>query len=138
MLFRSKRYDQVRETQHVATGLFDAAIHHPYFRLPELFCGFTRRGRSDPVEYPVACSPQAWAAGTMFMVLQTILGLTPDAPNNILWVNNPTLPPWLNRVKLSNVRIGSSRLDITFTRQEGVTSFTVPRKEGKLRIVMEE
>ncbi len=133
-----KRYNCVRETEHVASGLFDAAIHHPYFRLPELFCGFTRRGRNAPVEYPVACSPQAWAAGTMLMVLQSILGLTPDAPNNILWVNDPTLPPWLNRVKFSNLRIGPSRLDITFTRQEGVTSFTVPKKHGKLRIVMEE
>lgn len=133
-----KRYNLVSEAEHVVTGLFDAAIHHPYFRLPELFCGFTRRGRSDPVEYPVACSPQAWAAGTMFMALQSILGLTPDAPNNMLWVNEPTLPPWLDRVHLSNLRIGSSRLAMTFSRQEGVTSFTVPRKEGKLRIVMEE
>lgn len=133
-----KRYGKLREVEHVSSGLFDAAIHHSYFRLPELFCGFTRRGRSDPVEYPVACSPQAWAAGTVFMLLQSILGLTPDAPNNTLWINNPTLPRWLNEVSLSNLRIGSGRLTIAFTRRDGVTSFTVPRKEGKIRIVMEE
>ena len=72
------------------------------------------------------------------MALQSILGLTPDAPNNMLWVNEPTLPPWLTRVSISNLRIGSARLTMTFTRQEGMTSFTVPKKEGKLRIVMEE
>lgn len=133
-----KRYGWLRESGFVATGLFDAAIYHDYFRLPELFCGFTRRGNNRPVEYPVACSPQAWAAGAIFMVLQSILGLTPDAPNNILYVNNPTLPTWLNNVSLSNLQIGASRINISFSRQEGVTSFTVPKKEGKLRIVMEE
>ena len=86
----------------------------------------------------MACSPQAWAAGTIFMLLQSMLGLTPDAPNNTLWINNPTLPRWLNEVSLLNLRIGSGRLTIAFTRRDGVTSFTVPRKEGKIRIVMEE
>lgn len=133
-----KRYGRTKEAEFVATGLFDAAIHHDYFRLPELFCGFTRRGNNWPVEYPVACSPQAWAAGAIFMILQSILGLTPDAPNNILFVNNPTLPVWLNKVGFSNLQIGASRINISFNRQEGVTSFTVPKKEGKLRIVMEE
>lgn len=133
-----KRYGFVEQAEIVATGMFDAAIHHAYYRLPELFCGFTRRGGNWPVEYPVACSPQAWAAGSMFMILQSILGLTPDAPSSILYVNDPRLPVWLNHVNLSNIKIGDSRLTITFNRQEGVTSFTVPKKEGKLRIVMEE
>lgn len=133
-----KRYGYIKEALTVATGLFDAAIQHPYFRLPELFCGFTRRGANAPVSYPVACSPQAWAAGVMFMVVQSILGLTPDAPHNILYVNNPTLPVWLNSIVLSNLRIGNSLITIKFTRSDGVTSFTVPKKEGPVRIVMEE
>ncbi len=133
-----KRYGRTREAEHVATGIFEAAVYHSYYRLPELFCGFTRRGSNSPVEYPVACSPQAWAAGAIFMILQSILGLTANAPKNILYVNNPTLPKWLNRVSLSNLQVGESRLTITFNRQEGGTSFTVPKKEGKLRIMMEE
>ncbi|MCK4268064.1 MAG: amylo-alpha-1,6-glucosidase, partial [Actinomycetia bacterium] len=79
-----KRYGRIREAEHVATGIFEAAIYHSYHRLPELFCGFTRRGSNSPVEYPVACSPQAWAAGAIFMILQSILGLTANAPKNIL------------------------------------------------------
>lgn len=133
-----KRYGWIKEAEHIAGGIFDAAIFHPYFRLPELFCGFTRRGSSSPVEYPVACSPQAWAAGAIFMILQSILGLTPNASKNLLYINNPTLPTWLNQVSLSNLRIGGSRITITFSRHEGVTSFTVPKKEGKMRIMMEE
>ena len=133
-----KRYGYTDQAAIVATGMFDAAVHHPYYRLPELFCGFTRRGSNWPVEYPVACTPQAWAAGSTFMMLQSILGLTPDAPSRILWVNDPKLPVWLNNVSLTGFQIGESRLAITFNRQEGVTSFTVPKKEGKLRIVMEE
>jgi len=133
-----KRYGFEEQAEIVATGMFEAATHHAYNRLPELFCGFTRRGNNWPVEYPVACVPQAWASGSMFMILQSILGLTPDAPSSILYVNEPRLPPWLNYVKLSDFRIGDSRLTITFNRQDGVTGFTVPKKEGKLRIVMEE
>jgi glycogen debranching enzyme len=133
-----KRYGFKEQAEIVATGMFEAAIHYPYYRLPELFCGFTRRGNNWPVEYPVACSPQAWAAGSMFMILQSILGLTPDAPSNVLYVNNPTLPEWLNQVTISNLRIGQAVITITFSRQQGVTSFTVPKKQGKIRIVMEE
>jgi glycogen debranching enzyme len=133
-----KRYGRLKEVESVAAGLFGAAAQDPYFRLPELFCGFTRRGGNRPVEYPVACSPQAWAAGTFFMILQSILGLTPDAPSNLLYVNNPTLPPWLDSVSLSNLQIGAGRLTIAFNRVDGVTGFTAPQKEGKLRIVMEE
>lgn len=133
-----KRYGFEEQAETIATGMFDAATHHAYNRLPELFCGFTRRGNNWPVEYPVACIPQAWASGAMFMMLQSILGLTPDAPSSILYVNDPRLPPWLNYVKLADVYIGDSRSTITFNRQDGVTGFTVPKKEGKLRIVMEE
>ncbi len=133
-----KRYGFEEQAEIVATGMFDAATHHAYNRLPELFCGFTRRGHNWPVEYPVACIPQAWASGAMFMILQSILGLTPDAPSSILYVNDPRLPPWLNYVNLSDFQIGDSHLSITFNRRDGVTGFTVPKKEGKLRIVMEE
>ncbi len=122
----------------VMTGLFDAAIHHAYFRLPELFCGFTRRGNNWPVAYPVACKPQAWASGSIFMLLQSMLGITPNAPNNTLLINNPTLPVWLNEVEISNLQIGKSRLTISFNRQENVTGFIVKKKQGKLKIIMEE
>ncbi len=134
-----KRYGELDAMDMVMTGIFDAAIHHAYFRLPELFCGFTRRGNNWPVSYPVACKPQAWAAGSIFMLLQSMLGIiTPKAPDNTLLINNPTLPAWLNYVEISNLQIGKSRLSIAFNREENVTGFTVKKKEGKLKIIMEE
>ncbi len=133
-----KRYGELEDMNIVMTGLFDAAIHHAYFRLPELFCGFTRRGNNWPVAYPVACKPQAWASGSIFMLLQSMLGITPNAPNNTLLINNPTLPVWLNEVEISNLQIGKSRLTISFNRQENVTGFIVKKKQGKLKIIMEE
>lgn len=133
-----KKYGFVEQANIIASAIFDAAIHHSYFRLPELFCGFTRRGNNYPVAYPMACCPQAWAAGSIFMILQAILGIFPDAPNDTLYIKRPTLPVWLNRVNLKGLKIGKSKLDIAFNRENQMTSFTVLNKEGDLKIVIEE
>ena len=55
--------------------MFDASQVVDLHRLPELFCGFHRRPGGGPTLYPVACAPQAWAAGAVFMLLQACLGL---------------------------------------------------------------
>ena len=133
-----KRYGFVRGTNRVATALFDAAIHADYMRLPELFCGFTRRSPNRPVSYPVACSPQAWAAGAPFLMLQGMLGISARAHQNLLTVNKPHLPPWLNTVELRNLNIGSSRISLVFRREGEITSFSLLSREGDVRVVMEE
>src|SRR5205807_3444408 len=66
-----KRYGYHKQTNRIATAIFDAAVFVDYMRLPELFCGFTRRTPNQPVSYPVACSPQAWAAGSPFLLLRS-------------------------------------------------------------------
>src|SRR5258706_4921095 len=98
----------------MARALFAAAIHADYMRLPELFCGFTRRTPNRPVGYPVACSPQAWAAGSPFLLLQAMLGLSARAHENVLTINNPVLPPWLNSGELRNLRVWDSVLSLAF------------------------
>jgi glycogen debranching enzyme len=113
-----KRYGFVRSTNRVATALFDAAIHADYLRLPELFCGFTRRSPNRPVSYPVACSPQAWAAGAPFLMLQSMLGISARAERNL--------------------RVGSSRITLLFRREGEITSFSLLEREGDIRVVMEE
>jgi glycogen debranching enzyme len=133
-----KRYGLVRGTNRVATALFDAAIHADYMRLPELFCGFTRRSPNRPVSYPVACSPQAWAAGSPFLMLQAMLGISARAHENLLTVNKPHLPPWLNTVELRNLSIGTSRISLVFRREGEITSFSLLAREGDVRVVMEE
>jgi glycogen debranching enzyme len=133
-----KRYGLARATNRVATALFDAAIQADYLRLPELFCGFTRRTPNRPVSYPVACSPQAWAAGSPFLMLQAILGISARAHENLLTVNKPHLPTWLNTVEVRNLAIGDSRISLVFRREGEITSFSMLAREGDVRVVMEE
>jgi glycogen debranching enzyme len=133
-----KRYGFVRSTNRIATGLFDAAIQADYMRLPELFCGFTRRTPNRPVSYPIACSPQAWAAGSPFLMLQAMLGISARAHVNLLTVNKPQLPTWLNTVEVRNLAVGDSRISLLFRREGEITSFSVLSREGDVRVVMEE
>ena len=69
------RYGHKQAAAQVFSALFDAASYMDLRRLPELFCGFARRQRNAPTQYPVACSPQAWASATTLCLLQATLGL---------------------------------------------------------------
>ncbi len=121
----------------VAQGLIDMTIQQPYQRPPELFCGFDRTPQSSPVRYPVACSPQAWATGTIFQILQIMANLIPDAPNNCLRIVNPTLPPSVHYLSLQNLKVGQTVLDLEFERPNETTACRVVRKRGNLRVVIE-
>jgi glycogen debranching enzyme len=133
-----KRYGFHRQTNRIATAIFDAAVFVDYMRLPELFCGFTRRTPNQPVAYPVACAPQAWAAGSPFLLLQAMLGLSAQAQNNLLTINSPNLPPWLNWVELRNLRVGDSTISLIFRREGEMTGFSLLEKHGSVRVIMEE
>jgi glycogen debranching enzyme len=133
-----KRYGFLDATNRIATAMFEAAQYTDYMRLPELFCGFTRRTPSPPVQYPVACSPQAWAAGAPFLLLQGMLGISAAAHENVLTVNKPHLPSWLNQVELRNLRVGDSALSLVFRREGETTGFSLLSREGDVRVVMEE
>jgi glycogen debranching enzyme len=133
-----KRYGFLDATNRIATAMFEAAQYTDYMRLPELFCGFTRRAPSPPVQYPVACSPQAWAAGAPFLLLQGMLGISAIAHENVLTVNKPHLPPWLNEVEVRNLRVGNSTLSLVFRREGETTGFSLLSRDGDVRVVMEE
>ena len=133
-----KRYGFAKATNRLATSMFEMAVTVDDMRLPELFCGFTRRSPNRPVAYPVACSPQAWAAGAPFLLLQAMLGISADAPANTINVNKPHLPGWLNTVELHDLRIGGSTVSIVFQRQGETTGFSLLDKDGDVRVLMEE
>jgi glycogen debranching enzyme len=135
-----KRYDEREATNRVATAIVDAASATHDRRLPELYCGFSRDGAGRPVSYPVACAPQAWAAGAPFQLLQAMLGISARADEGMLTVNRPMLPQWLRRVTLSNIRVGDAKLSLEFSRnREGdPTSFVMLERHGNVRVVMEE
>ncbi|HZC16826.1 MAG TPA: amylo-alpha-1,6-glucosidase [Caulobacteraceae bacterium] len=85
-------------------------------RLPELFCGFARGPGEPPIAYPVACMPQAWAAGSVFMLLEACLGLSIDGWAGRLRLANPQLPQGVDRLTLNNLAVGSRRVDLIVSR----------------------
>ncbi|MGM3308820.1 amylo-alpha-1,6-glucosidase [Anabaena sp. WFMT] len=118
-------------------GLFDMTNHQSYQRPPELFCGYELNGDNAPVQYPVACSPQAWATGSIFQLLQMMVNLVPDAQNNCLRIIDPALPDSINRLSLHNLRVGGTILDLEFERVGSTTACRVAKKRGNLRVVIE-
>jgi glycogen debranching enzyme len=123
-----------------ATRLIDqlmlAGGHFPMARFPELFCGFSRDDVPQPVEYPVACRPQAWSTGAPLLMVRSFTGMTADAPNGKLYIVRPRLPDWLERCEIVGMRVGSARVDVTFGSRDGVTATQVPRKEGDIEVLI--
>ena len=110
------RYGHKSAIDRVFKGLFDAASYMELRRLPELYCGFQRGRQRGPTLYPVACSPQAWAAGTPLMLLQSSLGLEFDQERNEILLRQPRLPAFLEEVTLRNLRLGRSSVDLMLRR----------------------
>jgi glycogen debranching enzyme len=88
------------------------------------------------VPYPVACSPQAWAAGSLFQLLGAMLGLEPDAASQTLVLQSPSLPEWLPEVRLENVRVGDAVADLRVRRADGSAGVEVLHRTGDLSVVV--
>jgi glycogen debranching enzyme len=119
-----RRYGFFAEAAAVARDISRAASHFTLNQLPELYGGLQRDPTSFPVQYLGANVPQAWAAGTPFMLLQAMLGLQQDAPRGKLYVD-PALPDWLPDVTVTDLRLGRQRFDIRFWRDGKDTVFKV-------------
>ena len=111
------RYGHRASAAVVLESLFQAASHFD-LRLPELFCGFSRRAGEPPIAYPVACMPQAWAAGSVFMVLQACLGVEIDGWTNKVMLTRPHLPQGVDRVALRGLELGDLRVDVRLARTD--------------------
>jgi glycogen debranching enzyme len=131
-----KRYGFDDASNRLAGQMMEAAQGFPDFRLPELFCGFDKTDAHTPVPYPVACSPQAWAAGSSFLFLETMLGLRAHAERNELELLHPHLPDWLGKVTLTDLRVGDASVDLLFHRWRGTTSAEVLRKVGDVAVTI--
>jgi len=123
------------QAQQILTALFQAALNFRDYRLPELFCGIQRRPFDEPVHYPVSCSPQAWASGAMFLILSSVLGIRPSAHRKELNIVNPSLPEWLDYLRIRNLRVGNTRIGLDFARQGKRTFCNVVEVEGEKMFV---
>ena len=126
-----------QDGMRVMNGMFAAAQGKSNMRLPELFCGFSKNFSSTPVWYPVSCEPQAWAAGSMFLMLKSGLGLEADASTHHLSVIKPTLPPFLNSVKVQNLKVGADTVSLDFKREGDKTTCAVTSKSERLTVTIE-
>lgn len=115
------------------SGLFEAASQFE-MRLPELFCGFGRAAGEPPVAYPVACLPQAWAAGAVFMLLQAALGLSIDGETAEVEIRNPILPIGIDRLSITGLQIGDGSIDLTFERQDRRVAVHSNSRGPRLRV----
>jgi glycogen debranching enzyme len=113
-------------TERILKGLLDAAMRMDQQRLPELFCGFPRRRGRAPVLYPVACSPQAWASGALFYLLQAMLGIDIDGRSKTVRLDRPHIPAWLQHVELDDLAVGDGRVALRLSREpHGAAGVTV-------------
>jgi glycogen debranching enzyme len=134
-----KSYGYHWEVEEIASQLFEASSFFPYSRLPELFAGFQRdrAAYSIPGEYPASCNPHACAAGTPFLLLQSLLGLQADASAKRIYLS-PRLPRWLRHASVENLRVGASTLSLYFDRagDEEETRFEIRRNEAGVEVVI--
>src|SRR5579872_4007913 len=132
------RYGHKSAVDRVFKGLFDAATYMDLRRLPELYCGFQRGRERGPTLYPVACSPQAWAAGTPLLLLQASLGLELNPDRHEILLHKPRLPSFLDEVILRNLRLSQSAVDLMVRRHGNDVSLQVLRNEGQIVVARSE
>lgn len=109
------RYFGSAQIVSLVSELFEAANQFA-MRLPELFCGFERRAGEGPTPYPVACLPQAWAAGAVFMLLQACLGVRIDGRRREVHVEHPALPLGIGSLRIGDLCVGDVSVELEFQR----------------------
>lgn len=129
------RYGHTDKVHGLLKALFDSSLYDPQQRLPELYCGFTRRKDEGPTPYPVACSPQAWATSVVFCLLQACMGLSINAQQQRLTLRSPSLPPFLEEVRLENLKVGEATIDLVLQRYTRSVGVDVTRREGEVEVV---
>ena len=119
----------------VMLALLDVSSVMELHRLPELFCGLERRTGEGPTLYPVACSPQAWAAAAPFMLIQACLGLRIEGARNRVVFERPCLPEGIPQLSIRGLRVGSASVDLFFERQADNVRVQVLEKKGEVDVI---
>ncbi len=129
------RYGMPGPATRIMTAMLELSQCVDLNRLPELICGFHRRIGEFPTLYPVACAPQSWAAGAVYMLLQACLGLKIDARARRLVLRRAMLPESIDWLRITNVSVADASVDLLLTRHRFDVGTTVVRRDGDLEIV---
>ena len=134
------RYGYRQEAMRILTGLFDTARAMPMLRLPELFCGFPRRDDEGPTLYPVACSPQAWASGAVFALIEAVTGMAigrDESSGRVqVQLRHPVLPRRINVLEISGLRLGDEEIDLQLHRGEHDVGVLVKRRSSGVDVLI--
>ncbi len=130
-------YGGQEHAARILCGMYDASLQFDLHRLPELFCGFHRRvdGDNGPTRYPVACAPQAWASGAVYLLLSACMGMNIRALEKTITFSNPMLPANLDEVRIERLRVGAATVDLLLKRHSRGIAVEVLKKDGELEIV---
>lgn len=130
------RYGLTAPAMRIMTGLFEASVLMELHRLPELFCGFDALPDRPPTLYPVACSPQAWASGAVFQLLQAVLGMTFAREKPQIRFRYPVLPDYLQEIEIRNLQVGNGVIDLFLRGHQLDVGVNVMRKEGDIEVAV--
>jgi glycogen debranching enzyme len=130
------RYGHQERALRILTGLFQSGLYFELQRMPELFCGFVKDPGAGPVLYPVACSPQAWSAASVFLLLQAALGLEINGTEGQLSLTRPTLPNFLDELRIHNLEVAGGAVDLLVIRHDQDVGVNVLRREGNVQILV--
>ncbi len=136
--FGLSKYGYKQEVLKIMQGLFDASLFIDLQRLPELFCGFNRRQNEGPTAYPVACSPQAWAVGAVFLLMQACLHAEINGVDKIIVFTKPQLPDFLKKVIITNLKLGNGFCHFEVYRHKLDVSFHIIRKPDDWELIIKK
>lgn len=130
------RYGYFEELHRLAEAIFAATDLFNANRLPEAIGGHPRNpDHPHPGIYPQSNAPQGWSASMIVLLIQSLLGMRPVAPLNLLLVD-PHLPDWLPDLRIEGIQVGQARVDMEFRRKpDGKTAYQVTRRAGRIRVL---
>ena len=132
------RYGFKREALSILMGMFEASTFMDLNRLPELFCGFHRRSPTEgPTLYPIACSPQSWAAGSVTLMLEACLGIEIRPKEKAVQLNSPLLPDLLKVIRVENLPVGDTEIDLRVRNDMGDVTVELMRTKGDIRVTVQ-
>jgi glycogen debranching enzyme len=130
------RYGFGTKAMQLLTGLFEASLYFDMHRMPELFCGFARQPGEGPVPYPVACTPQAWSAASVFLLLQACLGLNVNGLDGRVSFANPCLPIVVGELRIHNLDVAGATVDLLLVGHEQDVNVKVLRNQGGVQVTV--
>jgi glycogen debranching enzyme len=129
------KYECKDKAGRILLGLLDASRWVDLGRLPELFCGLDRRRSEGPTLYPVACSPQAWAAGAVFLLVQACLGVSIQGASNRIEFDRPFLPEGIPQLWIKGLRTSEGSVDVFVERQNDAVRVEITDQQGEIEVV---